>query len=202
MKNVKNINNTSYYSTKKLWYVKRPGLTHGPFSHFEIIQMLQEKIIYSTDSIRKKDSTSWVPISELSLFQSSTLSDLKEHLPEDLSGVFFKRQHARANYGCTLIVHDSKSVFKGESLQISAGGAGFVVQADHLQPGHTLLIHFQPGGGVPPFNAVCKVVSKRTQPLSGIHTSTNYGVAFTSISSTVREKIKHFAEAAQQEAAA
>jgi hypothetical protein len=51
-------------------------------------------------------------------------------------------------------------------------------------------LHFQPGQGVPPFNAVCEIVSKKFIDggyLSGKKVS--YGVKFTAVTQSVRESI-------------
>ena len=70
-----------------------------------------------------------------------------------------------------------------------------MVEDLNLEPGQNLYLHFQPGDGVPPFNAVCIVVSK--QPIRDGSVAGNpvkYGVKFNSLSQTTRQSIREFTE--------
>lgn len=186
---------------EKAWYILKDGNNYGPFSQLEIIQMLQEKALYEYDFIWHQKLPSWKRVAEVKEFENEEIRKLKDSLPNDLSEVFFRRRYLRARYGCSLIVHNNKAVFRGESLEISAGGAGLLIHNSDLQPGQTLFLHFQPGDGVPPFNAVCTIISKKfineNQESKG---GMKYGVKFTSISTTIREQIKGFAENTQKAA--
>jgi len=186
---------------EKAWYILKEGNNYGPFSQLEIVQMLQEKALYEYDFIWHQKLPSWKRVAEVKEFENAEIRKLKDSLPTDLSEVFFRRRYLRAQYGCSLIVHNNKSVFRGQSLEISAGGAGILIDSADLQPGQTLFLHFQPGDGVPPFNAVCSIISKtfvkESEKDKGLM---KYGVKFTSISTTVREKIKGFAESTKKAA--
>lgn len=62
-------------------------------------------------------------------------------------------------------------------------------------PGQTLYLHFKPGDGVPPFNAICEVVSK--QYVEGVkekNAPIRYGLKFTSISPTTQKFLQEFAK--------
>ena len=112
----------------------------------------------------------------------------------DVSEIFFRRRHARSKYGCSLIVHNNKTVFRGHSMEISEGGAGIMIENPEIAPGQTIYLHFQPGDGVPPFNAVCTVVSKQWVDATSKTAPVKYGVKFVSISQAVRERIRDYAE--------
>lgn len=186
---------------EKAWYILKEGNNYGPFSQLELIQMLQEKALFEYDFIWHQKLPSWKRVAEVKEFENTEIRKLKDSLPSDLSEVFFRRRYLRANYGCSLIVHNNKSVFRGQSLEISAGGAGILINTSDLQPGQTLFLHFQPGDGVPPFNAVCAVISKSAlKEVIGEKVFTKYGVKFTSISTSVREQIKGYAESSQKAA--
>lgn len=186
--NIKNLKHK-----EKAWFILKDGNNYGPFSQLELVQMLQEKALFEFDYIWHQSFPSWKKVAEVEDFSSNEIKKLRNSLPPDLSDVFFRRRHLRARYGCSLIVHNNKFVFRGSSLEISAGGAGIVVESSELENGQTLFLHFQPGDGVPPFNAVCTVVSKQQiTNLSGQRT-VKYGVRFTSISTNIREQIKNFA---------
>ena len=122
---------------------------------------------------------------------------MKECVLIELAEVCFSSSNARAFYGCSLIVDYHRTVFKGRSMEIRPGGAGILIDNPNLQPGQNLFLHFQPGDGVPPFNAVCTVVSKQTvKDTKGALDSVKYGVKFTSISQSVRESIRQFTQKA------
>jgi c-di-GMP-binding flagellar brake protein YcgR len=103
--------------------------------------------------------------------------------------VFNRRRYPRAQFEGTLIVHDNKTIFRGQSFQISAGGVGLLIPSQALLPGQTLLLHFHPSIDVPAFNAVVSVVSKCNPSNDQEMTPHRYGVKFTSISQNIKEQI-------------
>ena len=186
---------------EKAWYILKDGNNYGPFSQLEIIQMLQEKALYEYDFIWHQKMASWKRVADVSEYSNEEIRKLKGSLPSDLSEVFFRRRYMRAQYGCSIVVHNNKSVFRGQSIEISAGGAGLIIENSEIEPGQTLFLHFQPGDGVPPFNAVCTVVSKKfVKEQSGPSSLMKYGVKFTSISSAIKEQIKEFTQSSNKAA--
>lgn len=180
---------------EKAWYTLKNGVNFGPFSQLELVQMLQEKTLFEYDYIWHQSLPSWKRVAEVPAFSADKIKHLKESHQSEISEIFFRRRHLRANYGCSIIVHDNKSVFKGESIEISAGGAGIRIENKDINPGQTLFLHFQPGEGVPPFNAVCNIVSKQlVTEENSINKTVKYGVKFTSVSQNIREQIKEFTE--------
>ncbi len=194
----KGFKNPSNKLSEKEWYILREGNNYGPYSFLEVIQMLQEKALYEYDYVWNQELPAWRRIAELAEFTPETIKNLKNSGDTTVAEIFFRRRHARAQYGCSLILHDNKSIYKGHSVEISVGGAGIVIPSQILQPGQTVFLHFQPGDGVPPFNALCHVVSKQFvksfpgKPAEGV--TVKYGVRFTSISQNIRESIKSFTE--------
>lgn len=179
---------------ERAWYTLKNGSNYGPFSQIELIQMLQERSLFEYDYIWHQSLPTWKRISEVNEFSPEKIRAIKETKHSEISEIFFRRRHLRAEYDCPLIVHDNKTVFRGKSLQISAGGAALLIDTSSLQAGQTLFLHFQPGSGVPPFNAVCSVVSKQYPGENEDQSFIKYGVRFTSVSQSVREKIKSFTE--------
>ena len=178
---------------EKEWYVLRQGQNHGPFSRLDLIQMLQQKSLFEHDFIWNHSMSAWKRVADVPEFDPTEVRSLRDSNDRDLAEVFFRRRHLRMNYGCTLLVHDNKSVFKGQSLEISEGGAGLVVDHGDLKPGQTIYLHFLPGDGVPPFNAVCTIVSKRVRDEAPHKPHlVKYGVQFTSISQPTRESIRRY----------
>lgn len=176
----------------KEWFVLKDGNNYGPFCQLELIQMLQEKALYEFDYIWHAKLPAWKRVAEVDEFNPDSIRSMKDSKDIEVAEVFFRRRHARANYGASLIVHNNKTVFRGKALEISAGGAGVLIDCPNLQPGQSLFLHFQPGDGVPPFNVVCQVVSKSY--VKGPHSedSIKYGVKFTTLSQSARESIKNF----------
>jgi hypothetical protein len=182
---------------EKAWYILKEGNNYGPFSKLELVQMLQEKTLFEYDYIWHTKLNAWKRVAELEEYSPESIRAMKESGHSEISEVFFRRRHARATYGCSLIVHNNKTVFKGRSMEISSGGAGILIDNPNLQPGQNLFLHFQPGDGVPPFNAVCTVVSKQmVKDTKSALDSVKYGVKFTSISQSVRESIRQFTQKA------
>jgi len=187
-------NETAISFNDKAWYILRDGNNYGPFSQLDIIQMLQNKSLYEFDFVWKPGNNSWSQISTTEEFSTENIRDLHNRKDLDISEIFFRRRHLRAKFGSSLVVHNSKSVFKGISLEISSGGAGIVLESSNIQPGQSLFLHFKPGEGVPPFNAICQVVSKQTlrSPQTSESSRFKYGVRFTNISTQVRDAIETF----------
>lgn len=177
---------------EKEWFVLKEGNNYGPYSKLELVQMLQERSLYEYDYVWHHGMSAWKRVAELTDFSKESIRDLKESPSADVSEVFFRRRHARARYGTSLIVHNNKSVFNGKTFEISEGGAGVLIETPDLQPGQTIFLHFQPGDGVPPFNAVCQIVSKQYVREAASSPKVRYGVKFTSVSHHVRESILHY----------
>ncbi|MBO9666540.1 MAG: DUF4339 domain-containing protein [Bdellovibrio sp.] len=178
----------------KEWFILKEGNNYGPFSQLEVVQMLQEKALFEYDYIWHARMSSWSRVAEVEEFTPEKIRGMKASTDTGLAEIFFRRRHARASYGASLIVHNNKTVFRGQALEISAGGAGVLIDNPHLQPGQSLFLHFQPGDGVPPFNAVCQIVSKQfvKEAAPGATDPVRYGVKFTTLSQSVRESIKTY----------
>jgi hypothetical protein len=186
---------TSSPSKDKEWYTLKNGSNFGPFSQFEIIVMLQEKNLFEYDYIWHQSLPSWKRVAEVENFKPERMREMMETNQAEVAEVFFRRRHLRTKFGCSLIVHNNKSVFRGKSLEISAGGAGVLIDCQTLNPGDSLFLHFQPGEGVPPFNAVCTIVSKEfVQDTVSSNEPVKYGIKFTSVSQSIREQIRGLAE--------
>lgn len=187
-----NMNPTSVHPFhEKKWAIQKDDKQFGPFSYLEMIQMLQERTLMEHDMIALSKVGKWQAVKNFEEFSTAKVRQLMTTADRHIKEVFNRRRYPRAHFEGTLIVHDNKTVFRGQSFQISAGGAGLYIPSSALQPGQTLLLHFHPSTDVPAFNAVAAVVSKiptakeaETQPKP-----LRYGVRFTSISQNVKEKI-------------
>ncbi len=174
---------------EKKWIIRKDEKQFGPFSYIEVVQMLQERTLREQDMIAMANSNHWKKIKEYEEFSTERIRHLLITGDAQVREIFNRRRYPRVHYDGTLIVHDNKTVFRGQSFQISAGGAGLYIPSQGLQPGQTLLLHFHPSSDVPAFNAVATVVSKIPNSAEAPLQPMRYGVKFTSISQTIKESI-------------
>ncbi len=174
------------------WYVLKGDNKFGPFAYSELLRMLQDKSVFEFDYVWHAKLSAWERLASLPDFAPNQIRKLRDSGQATLNEVFFRRRHARATYGASILVHNNKSVFKGKSLEISAGGAGIVIESAQLQPGDRIYLHFKPGDGVPPFNAICEVVAKRFVNSSDKDAPVQYGVKFTEITKQTQDVLNSF----------
>jgi hypothetical protein len=186
--------NSNNGPTTREWFVLKGENKFGPFLFHDVVRLLQEKNIFEYDYVWYSGLSSWKRVAELEDFSADNIKKLKGVDNAKESEIFFRRRHARASYGASIIVHDNKKVFKGQGLEISAGGAAVMIESSALEPGQSLFLHFKPGDGVPPFNAVCEVISKQgnSSHEQGMK-FVRYGVRFTNISQETQKSIKEYA---------
>jgi len=175
------------------WFILKGQNRFGPYSYFDIVKLLQSRSLYEYDYAWNPKLETWHLISELSEFSPDRIKELKSSSHPDLTEMFFRRRHARANYGASLIIHNGAQVWKGKSFEVSPGGAGIELENGQVQVGQTLNIHFKPGDDVPPFNTKCEVVSVRTLGKDK-EKKVIYGVKFLELSQHTQEYLAQFTE--------
>jgi hypothetical protein len=184
-------NSSSNYYEERVWYILKQNENYGPFCYLDLIQMLQSKTLFEHDFLWRSGRVAWKRLAEIEEFNPDRLKEVFKMLSDNKEGeqkVFFRRRHPRAQYRCELIVHDKQKVYSAHSIEISAGGASFKVDNVSFELDSQVYLHFKPGGDVPPFNAVCKIVSKS----AGGH----YGVCFTHVASSAKDSIVKFTKKA------
>lgn len=172
------------------WYVLRDKNKYGPFAYLDLVRMLQDEKLFEYDFVWHKGLTSWLKVSELEDFKPSVIQSLKTSGLKEVKDIFFRRRFARVGYNTALIIHNNRQIWRGSSLEISAGGAGVVMDTAALEVGQQIFIHFQPGDGVPSFNATCEIVSKKFE----VEDRTRYSLKFISISKGIQTTINQLAE--------
>lgn len=176
------------------WFVLRGENKFGPFAYPDVIKMLQQGAVYEFDFAWCEGMPGWERIAQLQDFSKEALQKLKESSMPELSEVFFRRRHRRIKYGGTILIHDNKKVWKGTGVEISEGGAGVIMENAMVLPGQELFLHFKPGDGVPPFNALCEVVSKQfVKNISDPKAPIKYGLKFKNINTDTQNLLKEFA---------
>jgi hypothetical protein len=176
----------------KEWFVLKGENKYGPFGYLELVKMLQEKNLYDYDYIWNAAMVGWKRVSDCEDFSMDKIRALHSSKNPESEEIFYRRRHERVKYGASVLVHNSKSVWKGLSVELSSGGAGLIIDNQSLELGHNLFLHFKVGDEVPPFNAICSVVSKQV----GENNQVKYGVKFTNISRDVKHAIKAYVEKA------
>jgi hypothetical protein len=170
------------------WFVLKGENKFGPFAFADLVKMLQQKSVFEFDFAWHEGMASWKRIAELEPFRAENIRRLQDTDSTEIQEVFFRRRHRRMDYNGTILVHDNKTVWKGQGVEISAGGAGVVMENAMIAPGQVLYLHFKPCDGVPPFNAVCEVVSKKFE--EGVRdrgTPIRYGLKFTNINANTQQ---------------
>lgn len=179
---------------KEEWFVLKGKDRFGPFSYREIIRMLQEKQVFEFDYVWKAPMKTWSRVAELEVFAADEIEKMAGSDDPSLQQLFFRRRHVRAQHGASLIVHDNHKVWKGQSLEISEGGAGIQMSNSMLLPGQKVFVHFKPSDGLPSFNVMCEIVNKKF--VTGVRSSATpvtYGVKFLAINGDMKENIRGMA---------
>ena len=175
------------------WYILKWDNKYGPFSYIEIVKMLQGKSVFEFDYIWKNGQDNWKRIAEVENFHSEKIKELFKHKEDPtVKDSFFRRRHERKSFNGSIIIHDNDKVWKGSAIEISEGGAGIVMNNSLIKPGEKVFLHVKPGDNVPPFNAICEVVSKKFTKIADREAPVKYGVKFLKIHSNHLENIKEF----------
>lgn len=171
------------------WFIQKESHRYGPFSYEGLVKALQEKSVFDYDLVWKQGQEKWVRIAEHELFNSEAIRKLKGQGGK----LFTQRKHKRVEMKSDVIVHDNKSVWLGQTYQGSEGGSGMNVRNATLMPGQVLFLHFSGFEGVPAFNALCEVVSKKYVPnIRDQRSAVPYGMKFVKLDKHVQEAMRDF----------
>ncbi|OFZ19013.1 MAG: hypothetical protein A2Z20_11575 [Bdellovibrionales bacterium RBG_16_40_8] len=175
------------------WFVLKGDNKFGPFTYTDVVKMLQQGVVFEFDFAWHAGIDGWRRLAEIEEFDKDHMKKLKDTASLGISEVFFRRRYKRVKYGGTILIHDNKKVWKGKGVEISEGGAGVVMENSMVLPGQELYLHFKPGDGVPPFNAICEVVSKQfVNKVEGPNASMKYGLKFKTVSTETQKLIKDY----------
>lgn len=175
------------------WFVLKGENRFGPYTYVDVIKMLQQGVVFEFDFAWHQGLENWQRIAEMKAFSHSNIKTLKETVLPEVSEAFFRRRHKRVQFGGTILVHDNKSVWRAKAIEISEGGAGIVMENSMCSPGQQLYLHFKPGDGVPPFNAICEVVSKGYDgDVKNPNAPIKYGVKFKTVSPEAHKFIQEY----------
>jgi hypothetical protein len=177
------------------WYVSRGQQKFGPFSYLGIIKALQDKSVFEFDYIWTAGMDNWIRIAEHEKFATETIRSLLKNMtssPEHVE-VFAQRKHPRLFLENDVLVHDNSSVSSGRMVEASVGGSGLIVKNSTLVPGQAVNVHFASMQGLPAFNAVGEVVSKKyVRSARDRRAPIHYGIRFVKMDAAAEMRVKNF----------
>lgn len=166
------------------------------YSYQEMLQLIQGKSVFNHDFLWGRGFDDWKCMVDVDVFRPEQIKKMLAAKNPMVLQALQRREHVRTKFESKLIVHNNKTVFKGSSLEISAGGAGVLIETQQLQPGQSVFLHLQSNKKeIPPFNAIGNIVSKQfCSSKADARYEVRYGIKFTNISQSIREHIKKYAE--------
>lgn len=165
------------------WFILKGESRFGPYTFEEVVRMLQDKSIFEFDFAWAAKMDSWKRLAEIGDFSAENIRHF-DHL-------FIKRAHKRKKFEGLALVHDNQNLWKGQGIELSDGGAGIIMNNSMLLPGQTVFVHFKPLENMPPFNAICEIVSKKYAGAArDTNTEVQYGLKFKSLN-VQAQKIVH-----------
>jgi c-di-GMP-binding flagellar brake protein YcgR len=154
--------------------------------------MLQEKAIEEFDYVWTEKLDNWVRISDCDNFSHDKLKALVNSSNSSENQVFFRRRFPRVSYSSSLIIHNNLRVWKGQSFQISAGGAGLDIENSNLVKGDEIYLHFKHGLKVPTFNAQCEVMAIHDEKDRNGIVHQHIGVRFLKVNYLIQKVINDY----------
>ncbi|CAN5398380.1 hypothetical protein BH10BDE1_BH10BDE1_19810 [soil metagenome] len=187
------------------WYVTRGQQKFGPFNFFGVVKALQDKSVFEFDYIWKEGMESWVRLAEHEKFDADSIRNLLQSLEEKKAhgDVFAQRRHARMAIENDVLINDNQSVSPGRMVEGSAGGTGLIIKNSTLIPGQLIHVHFSSLDGLPAFNAIGEIVSKKyTRSARDQRAPIHYGVRFVKMDPAAEERVKNYFKTRAQQASA
>ncbi len=181
--------------TSNEWYVSRGQQKFGPFSYLGVIKALQDKSVFEFDYIWTAGMANWIRIAEHEKFATDSIRSLLTNLNQisEQTEVFAQRRHTRHLLENDVLVHDNSNVSAGRMVEASIGGSGLVIKNSTLVPGQMVNIHFASMQGLPAFNAIGEVVSKKfVVAARDRRAPIRYGVRFVKMDAAAEIRVKEY----------
>lgn len=187
---------------KNSWFILKGEEKFGPFPYLDLVRMLQEKNLNEFDFVWNSKMSNWARVADCEDFSAERIKTLLTEQSGKDTNVFFRRRFARAEYASSLVVHNNLRIWKGESFQISAGGAGLILENCKLKKGDEIYLHFKPGLKVPPFNSQCEIVAFHEIKDADGKTRQQLGVRFLKVNYLIQKVINEYVTVSQDPKAA
>lgn len=182
---------------KEAWFVLKGDHRFGPFEYLELVRLTQEKNLNDWDYVWTKRLPKWVRLSSLPEFHVETIEHLRESLSQQLGGsvneVFFRRRFARAAFESSILVHNNQKLYRGRSLEMSAGGLSLVLSEGDIKVTDHLHLHVKPSRETPAFNSACEVMARRVLNAADPKSPVVYGLKFVGLEERVKSEIDGWA---------
>jgi hypothetical protein len=184
-------------SSKEAWFVLKGDHRFGPFEYLELVRLTQERNLNDWDYVWTKRLPKWARISSLPEFRPEAITQLRESLSQELGAsvneVFFRRRFARAAFESSILVHNNQKVFRGRSLELSAGGLSLELAEGDIKLSDHLHLHVKPSLETPAFNSACEVVTRRVMNAGDPKSPVVYGMKFLGLEDRVKKEIDGWA---------
>lgn len=167
---------------KKIWFILKEVKNYGPFSCVEMMQMLENKLVFEHDSIWREGLGGWHSLAEVFEFSQIGIAGFyREYSPETQidKTKLYRRRHSRVPVTATVTVLASKNSYAALCLDVSKGGARLMIDRVTFKPGNTIEVCFKPSEDISAFTAQCKVVNKN---------SNIYGVEYIQVKGVIKIK--------------
>jgi hypothetical protein len=192
-----NSENQNEENEKNSWFILKGEEKFGPFPFLDLVRMLQEKNLNEFDFVWNSKMSNWCRVADCEDFSADKMKALLAEQNTKDNNVFFRRRFARAGYSSSLVVHNNLKIWKGECFQISAGGAGLILDNCDLKKGDEIYLHFKPGLKVPPFNSQCEVVALHELKAADGKLRWQLGVRFLKVNYLIQKVINDYVTVSQ-----
>lgn len=177
------------------WYIMRESRKFGPFNVYGVVKALQEKSIFAFDLIWREGMHEWVRISEHETFSVDAIRTLIATMSDKTmkQAIFAQRKHPRFQVQNDVLIHDNQTVSPGQMVEGSLGGAGLVVNNATLMPGQMIYVHFASMAGLPAFNSLGEIVSKKyTKNVRDNRAPMHYGLRFVKMDRLAEDRVHNY----------
>jgi hypothetical protein len=175
------------------WFISKGETKFGPFNYFDVIKMLQEKVVFSFDFAWSAGQENWVRLAEIPTFSQEFVSEVIKEKEVQKMDLFLKRKHKRIETEFECYAHNNTAAWKGQGVEMSTGGAGVVMNNSLIVPGDNIYLHVKRQDGLPSFNALCEIVAKQfSSKVTRSDMPIKYGLKFVTINDQAQDNLKAF----------
>ncbi|MCS6838152.1 MAG: GYF domain-containing protein [Bdellovibrionaceae bacterium] len=145
------------------WYIFKNNKQQGPYSYFDLLNMLQAQRLHDYDFVWTKGLVTWAKIYEVPVFSENHIRRLSASTDPKLQNVFFRRQFPRISVKQDVYFHNNKRVWRAELVELSAGGCGLVFDGEGVDVSDRVILHLPEFDSktLPSFNVLGVVVSRK-----------------------------------------
>lgn len=128
----------------KHWYIQVKNRESGPYSYLEVLSMIHNEDIDSSNGVTYRGLGEWHPVSEFENFTKNNVeASLEENNidPDDSDDVPFRRS-IRIPVSCEVLTIVDDFVFTSECIDLSTGGCLIKLPRGKIKADSQIKIHF------------------------------------------------------------